>query len=822
MSEDDTLHPKSDLKVSQEAVPGAVNTYPVLPLRDIVVFPQMVVPLFVGRERSVRALEEVVARDCPVFLVTQKDSGSDDPTPEELYSVGTVATILQLLKLPDGTVKVLVEGVARARIRQYTRTDDFYDAELETLIETTGDLVESDALCRSILAEFDSYAKLSKQLSTEIVASVKRVTDPSEFSDKVASHLALKIPHKQELLETTVVAQRLEKVLAFIENETSVLAVEKRIRTRVKRQMEKTQREYYLNEQLKAIQKELGDDDGRNEIRELEEKVSALKLSKEAKEKATAELRKLRQMSPMSAEATVVRNYLDWVLNIPWGVCSRSKSSLSAARKVLDSDHYGLEKVKERVVEYIAVQKRTSKIAGPILCLVGPPGVGKTSLGRSIARATGREFVRLSLGGVRDEAEIRGHRRTYIGSMPGKIIQAMRKAKTVNPLILLDEVDKMGMDFRGDPSSALLEVLDPQQNKSFNDHYLEIDYDLSQVMFVTTANTLDIPSPLLDRMELIRLSGYTEEEKLAIAREHLVASSLSKHGLTPQEWSIDDDALLSLIRVYTREAGVRNLEREIANLIRKAVKAIVNKDVTSVHVTSKNLSVYLGAPKYRYGEIEEKDWVGCVTGLAWTEVGGELLTVEGVMMPGRGKMIVTGNLRDVMKESISAAASYVRSRAHAFGIHDGLFDKKDVHVHLPEGATPKDGPSAGIAIATAVISLMTGIPVHRDVAMTGEVTLRGRVLPIGGLKEKLLAALRGGIKTVLIPKDNERDLDDLPQSVKKMLIIIPVSHMDEVLEHALTQPLESLPAIDPLGITVEKSPLLPILPDDDTHGFVAH
>ncbi|MGZ8298867.1 MAG: endopeptidase La [Rhodoplanes sp.] len=767
--------------------PGEMRAYPVLPLRDIVVFPHMIVPLFVGREKSIRALEEVMRSDTFILLATQKNASDDDPATDSIYEVGTLASVLQLLKLPDGTVKVLVEGAERARVVKYTERPEYYEAEAVTLADTMGEKVEAEALARSVVTEFEGYVKLNKKISPEVVGVIQQIDDFAKVADTVASHLAVKIPDKQSILEATIVTERLEKVLGLMESEISVLQVEKRIRTRVKRQMEKTQREYYLNEQMKAIQKELGDEDGRDELQEVEDKIKKTKLSKEAREKAQHELKKLRQMSPMSAEATVVRNYLDWLLSIPWNKKTKVKKDLGLAQNILDNDHYGLEKVKERIVEYLAVQSRANKLTGPILCLVGPPGVGKTSLGKSIARATGREFVRVSLGGVRDEAEIRGHRRTYIGSMPGKIVQSMRKAKSSNPLFLLDEVDKMGADFRGDPSSALLEVLDPEQNHTFNDHYLEVDYDLSNVMFITTANTLNIPPPLMDRMEIIRIAGYTEDEKLQIARRHLIPNTLAKHGLEAKEWSIDDEALLLMIRRYTREAGVRNLEREIATLARKAVKELMTAKTPTVHVTAGNLGDYLGVPKHRYGEIEMEDQVGVVTGLAWTDAGGELLTVEGVMMPGKGKMTVTGNLRDVMKESISAAASYVRSRAVAFGIEPPLFDKRDIHVHVPEGATPKDGPSAGVAMVTAIISVMTGIPVHRDVAMTGEITLRGRVLPIGGLKEKLLAALRGGIKTVLIPEENAKDLVEISDNVKSGLEIVPVTRMDEVLDRALTR-----------------------------------
>jgi ATP-dependent Lon protease len=768
--------------------PGEIRAYPVLPLRDIVVFPHMIVPLFVGREKSIKALEEVMRSDTFILLATQKNASDDDPTTSAIYEVGTLASVLQLLKLPDGTVKVLVEGAERAKILKYSDRTEYYEANATVLEDVAGDRVEAEALARSVVNEFEGYVKLNKKVSPEVVGVVQQIEDYGKLGDTVASHLAVKIPDKQGVLETTVIAERLEKVLNLMESEISVLQVEKRIRTRVKRQMEKTQREYYLNEQMKAIQKELGDEEGRDELAEIEEKIKKTKLSKEAREKATHELKKLRQMSPMSAEATVVRNYLDWLLSIPWGKRSKVKKDLVHAQGILDADHFGLEKVKERIVEYLAVQSRANKLTGPILCLVGPPGVGKTSLGKSIARSTGREFVRVSLGGVRDEAEIRGHRRTYIGSMPGKIIQSMRKAKTNNPLFLLDEVDKMGADFRGDPSSALLEVLDPEQNHTFNDHYLEVDYDLSSVMFVTTANTLNIPPALMDRMEIIRMAGYTEDEKVEIARRHLIPNSLSKHGVDAREWAIEDEALLLLIRRYTREAGVRNLERELSTLVRKAVKELMlTPKKKSIKVTAKNLSDYIGVPKFRFGEVEAEDLVGVVTGLAWTDVGGELLTIEGVMMPGKGRMTVTGNLRDVMKESISAAASYVRSRAVAFGIEPPLFDKRDIHVHVPEGATPKDGPSAGVAMVTAIISVMTSIPVRRDIAMTGEITLRGRILPIGGLKEKLLAALRGGIRKVLIPEENAKDLIEIPDNVKSGLEITPVSRMDEVVKHALVR-----------------------------------
>ena len=773
-------------------IPGETRAYPVLPLRDIVVFPHMIVPLFVGREKSIKALEEVMRSDTFILLATQKNASDDDPATGAIFEIGTLASVLQLLKLPDGTVKVLVEGAARAKVERYTDRAEYYEADAVVLANSSGEQVEAEALARSVINEFENYVKLNKKVSPEVVGVVQQIEDYAKLADTVASHLAVKIPDKQVILETPSVTERLEKVLGLMESEISVLQVEKRIRTRVKRQMEKTQREYYLNEQMKAIQKELGDEEGKDELAEIEDKIKKTKLSKEAREKATHELKKLRQMSPMSAEATVVRNYLDWLLSIPWNKKSKVKKDLVLAQEILDADHFGLEKVKERIVEYLAVQQRANKLSGPILCLVGPPGVGKTSLGKSIARATGRDFVRVSLGGVRDEAEIRGHRRTYIGSMPGKVIQSMRKAKSSNPLFLLDEVDKMGADFRGDPSSALLEVLDPEQNHTFNDHYLEVDYDLSNVMFITTANTLNIPPPLMDRMEIIRIAGYTEDEKVEIARKHLIPHAVAKHGLDLKEWSIDDEALLLLIRRYTREAGVRNLERELSTLIRKAVKELTLTKKKSITVEAKTVSDYLGVPKYRYGEVEDEDQVGVVTGLAWTDVGGELLTIEAAMMPGKGKMTVTGNLRDVMKESISAAASYVRMRAVAFGIEPPRFDKKDIHVHVPEGATPKDGPSAGVAMVTAIVSVMTGIPVRRDVAMTGEITLRGRVLPIGGLKEKLLAASRGGMKTVLIPEENAKDLVEISESIKKGLEIIPVSRMDEVLARALTRKPEPI------------------------------
>jgi ATP-dependent Lon protease len=767
--------------------------FPVLPLRDIVVFPHMIVPLFVGREKSVKALEDVMKEDKQILLVTQKNAAQDDPTSADIYSVGTVGTVLQLLKLPDSTVKVLVEGGQRARLLRFAENEQFFQAYGETIVEKPGDQQELEALARTAVSQFEQYIKLNKKIPPEVLVSINQIEDPSKLADTIASHLALKIPEKQELLETETISERLEKVFGYMEAEIGVLQVEKRIRSRVKRQMEKTQREYYLNEQLKAIQKELGEgEEGRDELAELEERINKTKLSKEARDKAVAEVKKLRTMSPMSAEATVVRNYLDWMLSIPWQMRTKVKRDIKAAEKVLNHDHFGLEKVKERILEYLAVQQRMRKVKGPILCLVGPPGVGKTSLGKSVARATGRNFVRMSLGGVRDEAEIRGHRRTYIGSMPGKVIQGMKKAKSSNPLFLLDEVDKLGADWRGDPSSALLEVLDPEQNSTFNDHYLEVDYDLSDVMFVTTANTLRMPQPLLDRMELIRLPGYTEDEKIEIARRHLIPKQVKQHGLKKGEWSITEDALRDLIRYYTREAGVRNLEREIANLTRKAIKEIAMKKRKHLTISAKNLEKFAGVRRFRFGEVEEKDLVGVTTGLAWTEVGGELLSVEAVTVPGKGKVTATGKLGDVMRESVQAAESYVKSRSAAFGIKPTLFERKDIHVHVPEGATPKDGPSAGVAMVTSIVSVLTGIPVRRDIAMTGEITLRGRVLPIGGLKEKLLAALRGGLSTVLIPKENEKDLAEIPDNVKSGLTLVPVATVDELLKHALVAPLSPI------------------------------
>lgn len=770
--------------------------YPVLPLRDIVVFPHMIVPLFVGREKSVQALESVMLGDeKQILLVTQKSPVLDDPAISDLYTVGTLGTVLQLLKLPDGTVKVLVEGVKRVNISSFTEESNYFEAIAEPIDTREGEAEsgELEALVRSVISQFEQYIKLNRKIPPDVLITVNQIDDPSKLSDTIASYLTLKIAEKQQLLETPQTINRLEQILNFIESEISVMQVEKRIRNRVKRQMEKTQREYYLNEQMKAIQKELGDtEEGRDEMSELEEKIRKTKLSKEARERCEAELRKLRNMNQMSAEATVIRNYLDWMLGIPWGVRTRVKRDIHQAKQILDSDHYGLDKVKERILEYLAVQSRVGKVKGQILCLVGPPGVGKTSLGKSIAEATGRHFVRISLGGVRDEAEIRGHRRTYIGSMPGKVVQGMRKAKTTNPLFLLDEIDKMGSDWRGDPASALLEVLDPEQNSTFNDHYLEVDYDLSDVMFVTTANTLRMPQPLLDRMEIIRIPGYTEDEKLQIAIRYLIPKQVEVHGLKKGEFSIEEEALRTLIRIYTLEAGVRNLEREIANLARKAIKEILIDKVTSVNITTNNLHKYAGAARYHYGLAEQDDTIGVTTGLAWTEVGGDLLSIEAVVLPGKGKTMITGKLGDVMQESIQAATSYIRSQSLRFGIDPDLFENRDIHIHVPEGAIPKDGPSAGIAMCTSIVSAMTGIPISKEVAMTGEITLRGRVLQIGGLKEKLLAAHRGGIKTVLIPKDNEKDLEEIPDNVKAGLKLIPVSTAQEVLNIALTKSLTPL------------------------------
>ncbi|OCX63158.1 endopeptidase La [Thioclava sp. SK-1] len=771
------------------------KTHPVLPLRDIVVFPHMIVPLFVGREKSVRALEEVMSEDRQILLASQIDPSVDEPEAEGIFRTGVLANVLQLLKLPDGTVKVLVEGKTRVRISEFVENLEFFEAQAIELEETVGDEDTIRALLRSVADEFERYAKIKKNVPEEAMTAIAETRAPEELADLVSGHLGLEVDQKQELLETLDVSERLEKVYGLMQGEVSVLQVEKKIKSRVKTQMEKTQREYYLNEQMKAIQKELGDgEDGSNELAELEQKIAATDLSKEAKEKAEAELKKLKNMSPMSAEASVVRNYLDWMLSIPWGKKSRVKKDLERAEAILDADHYGLEKVKERIVEYLAVQARSQKLKGPIMCLVGPPGVGKTSLGRSVAKATGREFIRISLGGVRDESEIRGHRRTYIGSMPGKIIQALKKAKTTNPLILLDEIDKMGQDFRGDPASAMLEVLDPEQNGTFVDHYLEVEYDLSNVMFLTTANSYNMPGPLLDRMEIISLSGYTEDEKTEIARQHLITKQMKAHGLKKSEFDITDEAISDVLRYYTREAGVRNLERELAKLSRKAVTEIIKSKGQVKHITvdSAKVNEYLGVKRHRYGLAEMEDQVGVVTGLAWTQVGGDLLHIEALRLPGKGRMKTTGKLGDVMKESIDAASSYVRSVAPEIGVKPPRFEKWDIHVHVPDGATPKDGPSAGLAMVTSIVSVLTGIPVRKDIAMTGEVSLRGNAMPIGGLKEKLLAALRGGIKTVFIPQENEKDLSEIPDNVKQGLEIVPVTHVTDVLKRALVRQPEPI------------------------------
>lgn len=763
---------------------------PVLPLRDIVVFPDMVAPLFVGRDKSVRALDMVDEGQNEIMLVAQKDPSIDEPGREDVHRIGTVASILQLLKLPDGTVKVLVEGTARARVEDLSDEGDHYTAQVSLIDPQPVKSDEVEALMRAANEQFEQYAKLNRKIPPEAVSTVAEIVEAGKLADAIASQLQVKLSEKQDLLEMPDARERLEKILSLMEGEMGMMQMERKIKNRVKRQMEKSQREYYLNEQMKAIQRELGDQgEERDEVAELEEKIRETGLSEEARTKAEQEVRKLRQMSPMSAESTVVRNYLDWLLALPWDKRKDISTDLAAAEAQLNDDHYGLEKVKERILEYLAVQKRTNKLRGPILCLVGPPGVGKTSLGKSIAEATGRDFVRVSLGGVRDESEIRGHRRTYIGSMPGRVIQSLKKAKTGNPLFLLDEIDKMGMDHRGDPSAALLEVLDPAQNSAFNDHYLEVDYDLSDIMFVTTANSLNMPQPLLDRMEIIRIAGYTEDEKLEIAKRHLLPKIRSDHGLTESEWIVDDSAIRDLLRYYTREAGVRSLERELARLARKAVRKLAEDGVEQVSVSGETLANFAGVRKFRFGLADDEDQIGAVTGLAWTEVGGDLLTIEAVSMPGRGQTKVTGNLRDVMKESISAASSLVRSRAVMLGIKPTVFNTSDIHVHVPDGATPKDGPSAGTAMTTAIVSLLTGTPVRRDVAMTGEISLRGRVLPIGGLKEKLLAALRGGIKTVLIPQENEKDLADIPDNVKAALTIVPVADITEVLARALTRPL---------------------------------
>ncbi|PPR31408.1 MAG: Lon protease [Alphaproteobacteria bacterium MarineAlpha6_Bin6] len=767
---------------------------PLLPLRDIVVFPGMITPLFVGRSKSISALEEVMTKDKTIFLVTQKHAETDDPMPDDIYNVGCIGKVIQLLKLPDGTIKALIEAQDKAQIVKYTKDNDYYTVHAELIskpkLKKTSRV---DALVRRLLTRFGSYAKLNRTVPSEALSSLSQINDTSQFANTLASYIVLKIDMKQKLLELPTIQKLLDKILVYIENEIGVLEVEKKIKSRVRRQMEKTQREYYLNEQLKAVQKELGDlDHGKNEFTEIEEKIKNLSLTNEAKEKAESELKKLTSMSSMSAEASVVRNYLDWLLNVPWDNKSKINTDIKKAERILNDDHYGLEKVKERILEFLAVQKRVEKIQGPILCLVGPPGVGKTSLGKSIARATGREFARISLGGIRDESEIRGHRRTYIGSMPGKIIQGMKKVKKSNPLFLLDEIDKMGYDFRGDPSSALLEALDTEQNNKFNDHYLEVDYDLSNVMFITTANTLNIPPPLLDRMEVIRLPGYVEAEKVEIAKKHLIPKNISNHGLKKSEWKINDGALHELIKFYTKEAGVRNLEREITNIIRKAIRELSTSKKKTISINPKNIEKYAGVKKFRKNELEEKDLIGITTGLAWTEVGGELLLIEAVSVNGKGRIISTGKLGTVMKESVRAAESYVKSRSDDFGINSNFFNSKDIHVHVPEGATPKDGPSAGVAMCTSIVSVMTGIPVKRNVAMTGEITLRGRVLPIGGLKEKLIAANRSNIKTVLIPKDNKNDLSEIPKKLIKGLKIITVSNVDEVLKYSLTKKISPI------------------------------
>ena len=761
---------------------------PVLPLRNIVVYPHMVVPLFVGRDKSISALEEVMDKGQELLFLAQKDADTNDPKKEDLYEVGTIGKVLQLLKLPDGTVKVLVEGIKRAKVEELIPHENFLEAKVEVISEEKIEDKTIIAISRQVVSRFEDFVKLNTKVASEVVSSLKDINDPSKIADTIASQMTGNVSEKQKLLEIFNLEERLNDILNLLDGELSVLQVEKKIKRRVKNQMEKTQKEYYLNEQMKAIQKELDDDEeGIDDIAEIEEKIKNTKLSKEALEKTKNELKKLKQMSPMSAEATVVRNYLDWILDIPWGKKKKVKKDIGMAQKTLDKDHYGLDKVKDRITEYLAVQNRSKKIKGPILCLVGPPGVGKTSLGKSIAAATGREFIRMSLGGVRDESEIRGHRRTYIGSMPGRIVQSLKKVKTTNPLFLLDEIDKLGSDFRGDPASALLEVLDPEQNNAFNDHYLEVDYDLSQVMFVTTANSLDIPQALADRMEIIRIAGYTEDEKLEIAKRHLIEKTKESNGLSEKEWSVSDDAIQSVIRYYSREAGVRGLEREINSLARKAVKDIALNKSDSVNVTSENISDYLGVKKYRYGKTENDDLIGVVTGLAYTEVGGDILNVEAVMLPGNGKIKATGKLGDVMKESIDAASSFVRSRAVNYGIEPPIFQRKDIHVHVPEGATPKDGPSAGVAMVVAIISVMAEIPIKNDVAMTGEMSLRGRVLPIGGLKEKLLAATRSGIKTVLVPSENKRELSEVPENIKEKLDIKLISNIDEALDYALTK-----------------------------------
>lgn len=769
-----------------------MQTYPVLPLRDIVVFPHMVVPLFVGRDKSVRALEAVMGDEKEIVLVTQRDAGDDDPNSDSLFEIGTLCSVLQLLKLPDGTVKVLAEGRGRVKLTNVSDEDGYFTADAAPLDEIVSDSEDSDALMQTVRGQFEQYARLAKKQGGEIVGPIKEITDPSKLADTISANLNVTIEVKQGLLEDLDIAARLESVYGHMEGEIGVMKVEKRIRGKVKNQMEKTQREYYLNEQMKAIQAELDGPESKEEKDELEEKIANAKLTKEAKEKAESELKKLRNMSPMSAEATVVRSYLDWLTAIPWRKRSKIKKDLSSAESVLNADHYGLEKVKERILEYLAVQNRMRKTKGPILCLVGPPGVGKTSLGKSIAKATGRNFVRMSLGGVRDESEIRGHRRTYIGSMPGKVIQSMKKAKTTNPLFMLDEIDKLGNDWRGDPSSALLEVLDPAQNNTFADHYLEVDYDLSDVMFIATANSYNMPGPLMDRMEIIEIGGYTEEEKIEIAKQHLIPRQMKDNGVKKGELEIEETAIRDLIRYYTREAGVRNLERQLGNLARKAIKKIDLEKSGNLVISDQNLKDFAGIRKHRFGLVDEQDKVGIVTGLAYTTVGGDILHIEAVTTPGKGRVITTGKLGDVMKESIQAAESFVKSRAADYGIKPDLFQKRDIHVHVPEGATPKDGPSAGLAMVTSIVSVLTGIPVRRDIAMTGEVTLQGRALPIGGLKEKLLAALRAGSKLVLIPEENEKDLEEVPESVKTGLTIESVKHVDQVLEHALVHQLTPL------------------------------
>lgn len=797
------LEKHSDIK----KLDGGIIT--VLPLRDIVVFPRMIAPIFVGREKSIQSLEEATHNDNYVVLVTQKDSIIDDPSPDDMYDVGVLANIVQLLRLPDGTVKILVEGLVRVKIESFIENGSIFKAKIAILEDKIENIAEAKALARSAAKDFEKYARVNRKIPSELLASMAQIEEPSRLCNLIIANLAIKIKDKQQMLETISVNERLEKTLSFMEGETSILNIEKRIRSRVKKQMEKTQREYYLHEQIKAIQKELGESSSQgDEFFDFEKRIEKTKLSVEALEKAKTELKKLTSISVMSPESGILRNYLDWLLSLPWGKKSKIKTNLDAAQETLDRAHFGLEEIKLRIIEYLAVQNRANKVRGSILCLVGPPGVGKTSLAKSIAKATGREYVKIALGGVRDEAEIRGHRRTYIGAMPGKIIQSMKKAKKSNPLFLLDEIDKMGKDFRGDPASALLEVLDPEQNRNYVDHYLEVEYDLSDVMFITTANTLDMPAALLDRMEIIRLAGYSEDEKLEIAKKYLLPKMLQEHVLTAAEFNINDDAILHLIQYYTKESGVRSLERELMKLGRKTVTKMLKENIHNVTITTDNLGEYLGVRRYRYGQVEGENKVGVVTGLAWTRVGGELLTIEGVLVRGKGKMLITGNLRDVMKESISAASSYVRSRASALGIDDEIFEKHDIHVHVPEGATPKDGPSAGIAMLTTIVSILTGIPISKDIAMTGEITLRGRVLPIGGLKEKLLAAKRGGIKTVLIPEDNVKDLQEISDNIKKDITIIPVLHANQVLEYALTRPIKG-------GSDVLQKQLVPKTPEKE-------